>query len=416
MKKIFILLFLCLITFSFAEDIQVKVSIKAESNSLEAEEELETETKKAAIKKHIKKLDSQVPSTLIEKAVKEYSNFIDDIDNLSQKWNSLGNNVGQLTGEYSVSVKADKINKWLKKNGYSSQGKIELTIMEEPPSLGQMKLDKVFGVDVNGTKFFIQNYTRFQRNLRDAIVKKVGNYGFDVKFLANNDLYEKFKSKDDTLLGVFFDVNSNNFVVDRDLLKEVKANNPDTLVLYYRVDTLIFNAENRKIRASIALNIKNLKNNVTYSIGSQTFQYITRSTQKDEIIDDISYCATAAMNSLINSEDGVKNLNDIIMSIKNSAKMSKGPIRLIVNTSTFDKKIQKRVLWNLKKEMIAKKITSSSNIEISGTTLTATIDNKNITASDDLYWEYIEPIFQKLGVELNDDKFRSDGNTLTIRP
>ena len=66
--------------------------------------------------------------------------------------------------------------------------------------------------------------------------------------------------------------------------------------------------------------------------------------------------------------------------------------------------------------MIAKKITSSSNIEISGTTLTATIDNKNITASDDLYWEYIEPIFQKLGVELNDDKFRSDGNTLTIRP
>ena len=348
MKKIFILLFLCLITFSFAEDIQVKVSIKAESNSLEAEEELETEAKKAAIKKHIKKLDSQVPSTLIEKAVKEYSNFIDDIDNLSQKWNSLGNNVGQLTGEYSVSVKADKINKWLKKNGYSSQGKIELTIMEEPPSLGQMKLDKVFGVDVNGTKFFIQNYTRFQRNLRDAIVKKVGNYGFDVKFLANNDLYEKFKSKDDTLLGVFFDVNSNNFVVDRDLLKEVKANNPDTLVLYYRVDTLIFNAENRKIRASIALNIKNLKNNVTYSIGSQTFQYITRSTQKDEIIDDISYCATAAMNSLINSEDGVKNLNDIIMSIKNSAKMSKGPIRLIVNTSTFDKKIQKRVLWNLK--------------------------------------------------------------------
>ena len=83
MKKIFILLFLCLITFSFAEDIQVKVSIKAESNSLEAEEELETEAKKAAIKKHIKKLDSQVPSTLIEKAVKEYSNFIDDIDNLS---------------------------------------------------------------------------------------------------------------------------------------------------------------------------------------------------------------------------------------------------------------------------------------------------------------------------------------------
>ena len=46
----------------------------------------------------------------------------------------------------------------------------------------------------------MQNYTTFQRRLRDAIVKKVGTFGFDVKLLEDNDQYEKFKTKDGSLV------------------------------------------------------------------------------------------------------------------------------------------------------------------------------------------------------------------------
>ena len=70
----------------------------------------------------------------------------------------------------------------------------------------------------------------------------------------------------------------------------------------------------------------------------------------------------------------------------------------------------------LKKEMVAKKITSASKIKSSNTTLTATIDNKNIKAADELYMEHISPILEKIGIELDDDKVNYSGSTVTIKP
>ena len=197
MKKVLVLLFLCLAGFFvFAEDIQVKVAQSAERNTFQVKKALESKAKKAAIKKYILKLNAQTPEKLVEEACNEYSNFVDDIEKLSENWEALDQNHGQLTGEFSVSVETDKLNSWLKEKGFSHQAGIELIVMEEPPSLGQMKMDKAFGNGIDGAKFFMQNYTTFQRRLRDAIVKKVGTFGFDVKLLADNDLYEKFKSKD----------------------------------------------------------------------------------------------------------------------------------------------------------------------------------------------------------------------------
>ena len=417
MKKTLALLVLCLVGFFVsAEDIQVKVAQSAAQNTFQVKKALESKAKKAAIKKYILKLNAQTPEKLIEEACNEYSNFVDDVEKLSENWEPLDANHGQLTGEFSVSVETDKLNSWLKEKGFSHQAGIELIVMEEPPSLGQMKMDKAFGNDIDGGKFFMQNYTTFQRRLRDAIVKKVGTFGFDVKLLADNDLYEKFKTKDGTLVGVYFDVNSNNFAVDRDLLKTVKENNPDTLVLYYRIDALIFNPQSRNIRATVAFNFKDLNTNVTKSIGSQTFEFLTKSTGKDEIMDDIAYCAEAAMNSLMNAEGMAAKLNSIAMSIKNAANMPKGPLKLIVNASAFDKKVRKKAMYMLKKELIAQKITSASNIKSSNTTITATIDNPKIKETDALYMEYVSPILEKIGVELEDDKVNYSGNTLTIKP
>ena len=417
MKKILCtILFLC-ITLAFADDIQVKVAVDAERNSFALKKELENKAKKSAIKKYILKLNSQTPEKLIEEACNEYSNFVDGVKAVSTfKWTKIDINAGQLTAEFSVDVQGDKINSWLKEKGFSHQAGIELIVMEEPPSLGQMKMDKAFGNDIDGGKFFMQNYTTFQRRLRDAIVKKVGTFGFDVKLLADNDLYEKFKTKDGTLVGVYFDVNSNNFSVDRDLLKAVKENNPDTLVLYYRIESLIYNHKSKEISATVAFNFKDLNTNVTKSLGAQDYVFPTNATQKDEIMRDLAYCAEAAMNSLMNAEGMAAKLNSIAMSIKNAANMPKGPLKLIVNASAFDKKVRKKAMYMLKKELIAQKITSASNIKSSNTTITATIDNPKIKETDALYMEYVSPILEKIGVELEDDKVNYSGNTLTIKP
>lgn len=414
-----ILLFVCCMAI-FADDLgnkfQVKVSTTAEKNTFSVKKELESKGKKAAIKKYILRLNAQTPDKLIEEACNEYENFIDDIEKISEKWEALDKSQGQLVGEYQITLSLEKVNQWLETKGFKQQAGIELIVMEEPPALGQMKMDKAFGNDIDGAKYFMQNYTTFQRRLRDAIVKKVGTFGFDVKLLEDNDQYEKFKSKDGTLVGVYFDVNSNNFAIDRDLLKTVKENNPDTLVLYYRIDALIFAESSKKVRVTVAFNMKNLNTNVTKAIGNQSFEFVSKGTSKDEIIDDIAYCAEAAMNSLMNAEGAAAKLNNIAMSIKNAADMPKGPLKLIVNASAFDAKIRKRALYTLKKELIAQKIASAANIKSSNTTLTATIDNPNIKEADALYMEHVSPILEKIGVELQDDKVSYSGNTVTIKP
>ena len=396
--------------------IQVKVSVTAERNTFRVKRELKNNAKKAAIRKYILRLDAQTPEKLIEEACNEFENFVDEVDNVSEKWDALDRNHGQLSGEYQVTLKLESINQWLETKGFKHQAGIELIIMEEPPSLGQMKMDKAFGNDIDGQRFFMQNYTTFQRRLRDAIVKKVGTFGFDVKLLEDNDQYEKFKTRDGTLVGVYFDVNSNNFAVDRDLLKAVKENNPDTLVLYYRIDALIFEEATHIVRATVAFNMKDLNTGVTKSVGAQSFAFKSKSTDKNGVIDDLVYCAEVAMNSLMNAEGAAAKLNNIAMSIKNSKDMPKGPLKLIVNASAFDAKIRKRAMYMLKKELIARKITSASNIRTSNTTLVATIDNPNISDKEVLYMEYISPILAAIGVDLPDDKVNYDDNTVTIKP
>ena len=162
--------------------------------------------------------------------------------------------------------------------------------------------------------------------------------------------------------------------------------------------------------------MKDLNSGVTKSIGAQSFEFKSSSAGKDCVMDDIAYCAEAAMNSLMNAEGAAAKLNSIAMSIKNAQNMPKGPLKLIVNAAAFDAKIRKRALYTLKKELIAQKITTSSNIKSSNTTLTAIIDNPAIKEADALYMEHISPILEKIGIELADDKVNYAGNTVTIKP
>ena len=420
MKKIFsalILILLCCFS-ALSDDLgnvfQVKVSETAEKETFALKKNLETKAKQAAIRKYILRLNAKTPETLLTEACNEYSIFVEESDKVSEKWESIDKKLGQLTGEYRITLKLDSLNQWMETKGLNPQG-FELIIMEERPSLGQIKIDKAFGTGTtDGAKFFMTNYTMIQRRLRDAIVKKVGAFGFDVKLLEDNEMYESFKSKDGTLVGVFFDPEKNDFVIDTGLLNAVKENAPDTLVLYYRIDSLIFEESTRMIRATVAFNMKNLNNGVTKSAGAGTFGLKSKSAAIDGVIDDMAYCAEAAMNSLMNEEGAGERLIKIAMSFNNDLSTN-APLKLVVNASAFDPKIQKKALYTIKKELIAKKISSESSIKTTNTTLTATIDNTKIKAADELYMEYILPILEENGFEITDDQVNYSGKTVTIK-
>ena len=305
------------------------------------------------------------------------------------------------------------------------QRQTELVVLEEPPAQGAIKLDKALGTGLDGAKFFLQNYTTFQRRVRDAIIKKVDAFGFDVKLLADNDLYTEFKSKDGTLVGCYFDPEKKDetgkatggFEINNGLIDCVKENNPDCVALYYRIEALIYNPATKKITVTVAFNFKSLVNNVTKSIGAASHGIILDTTAKDEIIDQMAFCAETAANRLFNADDMSQKLNSLLTSIRNAAKQPKGPLTMVVNAKAFDGKVRKKVMYMLKKELIAKKISSASKIKSNNTTLTAVIDEKSgIKEADTLYMEHISPILENLGVELDDDKVSYSDNKLIIKP
>lgn len=420
MKKFFalVLSILCVLA-GFADDtgdmFQVKVAATSERNGYSLRRTLDIMAKKDAIRKYIQRMNSSTPEKMIEEICNEYESFVVNSTKISEKWIQIERHLGQLTAEYQITLKTGEINSYLRSKGFKQQANIELIVMEEPPTLGQMRLDAAFGNGIDGMKFFMQNYTTFQRRLRDAIVKKVGKFGFDVKLLEDNELYEKYKSKDGTLVGVFFDAGTGTFVINRDLLKAVRENNPDTLVLYYRVDVLLFESATRNVRATVAFNMKDLNTGVTKSIGARSFQFTSKSANKDGVIDDLSYCAEAAMNNLMNAEGAGTTLNQIAMSIKNAKEAPKGPLKLVVNASAFDPKVRKKALYTLKKEIDAMKIAIPGTVRSTNTTLTASI-HPGIRDADTLYMEYISPILSKIGIELSDEHVHYSGNTVTIKP
>jgi hypothetical protein len=408
--------FLFLLT-TLAEKIQISVSIEGSRNTFKLKKQIEAKAQKGAIKKYILKLNSQTPEKILNDATNEYSIFAKHVKTLTTQWTSIDTNLGQLSGDFLVTIDSAKLNSYLKEKGFSHSEAITLVIMEEPPSLGQIQLNKAFGTTLNGQKFFMQNYTTFQRRIRDAIIKKVDNYGFDVKLLSDNALYEKYKDKDSNLVGVYFDVTSDEFVINRNLLNAVKANNPDTLVLYYRIDALIFNKETSKITATVGFTLKNLNTNVTKVFGTpQTMELSISSTNPEKIMDDFAFCVESAINILMNDEQAGSQLNKIAMSIRNSQLQVSGPVKLIINASAFDPKVRLRAMYMLKKELITQSVISNSQSKSSRTTLTAIVTNSKIQAPDVLYMEYILPILTKLNIELSDDKVHYNGNTLLIQP
>ena len=402
-------------------ELQVKATGTAAQNSFALKKTVTADAQKLAVRKYLQRQNADLDDRIIDEALSEYSKFVEDWEEQDATWQPIDATQGQLTIEGIATLKLEEINQWLEARGVNRQGSIQIVVMEEPPSLGKMKFDEAFGTGVNGREFFLQNYTLFQRKLRDALVKKVGTLGFDVQLLEDKEAYKRFKSADGTLVGVHFNPDANQFVVDRDLLDAVKAQQPDTVVLYYRVDTLAFDPNTREMRSTVALSFKSLANDVTKAIGDASWAMKTMQTQKDLIMDDFALCTSLAVNKLMNGEGAAERLNHLALSLQNAPAVSKGPMKLIFNATGVDEKVRKRMLFQIKKQMETAGLVDKADknaVKTIGNAMTATISAKDIEGLEDLYFEHLDEIFSGIGLEITDDQVIYDNaaNTVTVAP
>ena len=399
-------------------EIQVKASGTAPQNSFALKKTVTAEAQKLALRKYLLKQNGTLDDRVIDEALSEYTKFIEDWEELDAAWEAIDAAQGQLTIEGMATINLTEANQWLEARGVNRQGAMQILVMEEPPSIGSMKFDEAFGTGVDGQKFFLQNYTLFQRKIRDAIVKKVGTLGFDVQLLEDKEAYRRFKTADGTLVGVRFDPDANQFAVDRDLLDAVKAQQPDSIVLYYRVDTLAFEPRTREMRSTVALSFKSLANDVTKSIGDASWSMKTQQTQKDLIMDDFATCTTLAVNKLMNAEDAAERLNHLATSLLNAPAVGGGPMKLIFNAAGVDEKIRKRALFQIKKQLETTGLVEKGAVKSTGTTLTATISKGDIDGLEDLYFGHLDEIFTGIGLEITDDQvfYDATANTVTVAP
>lgn len=395
--------------FAGEEEVTVKVSVAGTNNSA-LRKECETKGKKDAVRKYLVKLgENKVPEKTIADAVASYAKFVDSIEADESEYED-----GELTSSYTVTIKETDLAQWLKGEGVDLQAdadgaSIEIFVMEEPPDAGQIQLGDEVG------NFFFTRYNMFQRRIRDALVKKVNEYGIDVVLLEDNENYEDMKKQDPVLVGVSYDVNGDTkgFKVTPDFLRTVQQNNPDAIALYYRVDALAFDADTGTIRTTVALNFKNLADNKTASIGSRDFQQTTRNKKSDMIMADFGTCVERAMFALLNGEGAGQKLKNQIKSLTN--KKAQGPMKVVINCSQVDSKIKIKVRNGLKKTLVSSGLTTQTKV-VKDSLSCVVKPSEEFGDLDDVWCKISEILPEFLGedIEITDDWAKKNGDTLTV--
>ena len=400
-----------LAAFAGDDEVTVKVSVAGNNNSA-LKKQCEVQGKKAAIKKYLDKMgNAKITEKVVAEAMSSYAKFIDDIDADEQEYED-----GELTCSYTVTIKQAEIAKWLEGEGIdlnaaADGSSLEIFVMEEPPDAGQMLLGDEVG------NFFFTRYNMFQKRIRDALVKKVGEFGFKVILLEDNENYEEMKKKDPVLVGVSYDVNGDTkgFVKTPDFLRTVQENNPDAIALYYRIDALAFDADTGTIRTTVALNFKNLAKNTTENVGSRDWQQKTSNKKADMLMADIGTTVERAMFALLNGEGMGAKLSHTVKSMRNAAARPKGPMKLVINCSQVDKKIKIKVRNGLKKQLVASGLTKQTKV-VKDSLSCVVEPSKDFGDLDDVWGKVSEIIPELLGddIEISDEWAKKNGDTLTV--
>lgn len=292
---------------------------------------------------------------------------------------------------------------------------IEVFLLEEPPTQGQLKMAAAFGSGLDGQKFFLANYGVMQRKIRDLLVLRLGESGADVKLLEGNDAYASFKTKDQMLVGVYFDPEKNEFAIDDDLINEVKANNPEAIVVYYRIDAMAFDASDSKMHIGVSMNLRNFAYNFYEPYASLPSVEFSVETSSKEVVMDKIATETAHLFDRIWKANG-KGSKIVAISRKVANAGQGRPLVLQINPTVFDAKERKRILYNIKKELVARKLCTTKDVKTLNNSFRATIIKSDIENGETLYMEYLLPMLQGLGLELTDDQVSYSVREVLIKP
>lgn len=409
------------------DTVTVRASVEATMANSRAKNECIIKAKKLAVEKYLGSLDSGMAETLVKRAVQDYKKYIDEVEADEGDFED-----GEFSCEYQVTIKREELMQWLSSEGWSMAAgatdasgnpvEVELVVAEDPPDVGAMKVADAFGTGLDGELFFFTRYTEFQKTIRDVLVDKLNKLGMQVPLLEDNPAYEELKEQDPCCMGVYFDAGvgeKGDFKVTPNYIKLIQSNNPDSMVLLYRVGSLVYENRQSKVFVSVSLAIKNLVNNKTIQIGRTDYESPTIiSRQKDRIMMEMATTVGRATAKILSAEDAGAKIMNAIKTLKAEAAKPKGPMKVVFNMSKVDKKIRTKAKVMLKRGLIAAGLTDQSSVKTVGDTLTMTVTKKDIPDMDELWMTLAEVLMSdEVGIgEVTDDQMSVNGNTMTVTP
>ena len=268
MKK-FLILFLLPIFYLYAGTITVSATV--DGKGYKAKKKAKIAAQKEAIKNYTLSKNKNIPNDILEKLTNSYSEYIVF---LTQNDISYDRSSKKTTANYTVEIDDQLFNNKFNSFGLSVQGQsTKLVILEEPLDMRN--------IDFFTDEDFVIYYQTLQKSIKDIINSKLSSNGFKVTNLLGSKKFDKFKSRSESLLGVYYDYKSSRYVKDTSFVSTVIQEYPDVIFIKYRLEFLIL--ADSKISAKISMKISDVEGNYNISLGDLSYSTPLSSTSYNAI-------------------------------------------------------------------------------------------------------------------------------------
>jgi hypothetical protein len=317
---------------------------------------------------------------------------------------------GQGLGTYKVILDDAAINRRLEEMGVGVQSgqeaRVVFVIMEEPPTKASMDLilnpEDSDGVrKLRGLGPFVTFYPDFQRAIRDEITRKANEEGLKLQWLEQTPGMGRYKrAQDDPLLGVHFDFDREDFIIDQDLLQAVRDRfaAENGIVYRYRIDSLYFDQVRRMIKARLSISLLDLTTNEVKSVGAQ--EYATQLTEKVPSIalrDGLAEVAGRAAALLMNDAQK-EGRRMATMALQRQHRETTRPAMVSVKLAS------KRTLYKLKKEVSPRVAATSMRDNVLVMVLPPGMP------PEDFVFGELYDVLEGFGLQIPEDHVRISGN------
>jgi hypothetical protein len=372
------------------KSISVDADVSAASR-YQAKKEARIMAQKKAVSQYVTSITGTTERGKVNRLADEYSLFVVGMV-VEKEFNFRG---GHVSGLFNVTLDDEALNREMETMGLSAQGmRAILIILEEPPSRAKINL---FASGQFGFSDFVGHYTDFQRVIRDTIIRKANEQGLKIQLLADMPEFSKFRSRDQTLLGVYYDPDLMEFEVHKDLIQAVKSRIPDGIAIYYRIDSLYLDPDGKTLHADISISVKDFATNETRAAGSRSFAANVPGRGLDAILSGFEFAMKNATALIMNPVK--RTVNEVLM----SRAPSDTTIRITCASI--------RTLYRFKREILKSDKVFDARVQ-SGT---LTFGVRRGTAPEDFVFGYMDDMFKRLHLPVPAEKdIQIRGKTVQI--